>query len=111
MADHSQRPQPVLASGWQRGCGQIIMLWGIALTLLSGLCTVGMTIADLSDSGHHGGDINLSGIQYIFGAPFIVIGALIWRGGSALRRKAPGSAVPAARLPRDEDPSDPPSGA
>ena len=47
------------------------MIFGVGLTMLSGLCTMGMTIADLSDSGHHGGEINLSGIQYIFGAPFI----------------------------------------
>jgi hypothetical protein len=45
---------------------------------LSGLCTMGMTIADLSDSGHHGGDIDLSGIQYIVGARFVLIGSLIW---------------------------------
>jgi hypothetical protein len=87
------------------------MLWGIALTLLSGLCTVGMTIADLSDTGHHGGDINLSGIQYIFGAPFIVIGALIWWGGSALRRKTPASATSPRHRPSDDDPGEPPSGA
>ena len=92
MAVGSPRPQPVLATGWQRGCGQTIMFFGIALTLLSGLCTFGMTIGDLSDSGHHGGDINLSGIQFIVGAPFIVIGALIWWGGWALRRKASGGA-------------------
>jgi hypothetical protein len=78
MADRSQQSQPLLASGWQRGCGQMIMMLGIALTAFSGLCTVGMTIADLTDSGHHGGDIDLSGIQYIIGAPFIVVGALIW---------------------------------
>jgi len=93
MADGSPQPQPFLATGWQRGCGQIIMLFGIALTLLSGLCTLGMTVADLSDGGHRGGEINLSEIQYIFGAPFIVVGALIWWGGWALRRKAPGGAA------------------
>jgi hypothetical protein len=103
MADHSQHPQPVLAPGWQRGCGLTIMMCGIALTTLSGLCTMGMTIADLSDSGHHGGDVNLSGIQYIFGAPFVVIGALIWWGGWALRRRHPGAAVPAGRPPDDSD--------
>ena len=75
---------------------------------LSGLCTMGMTIADLSDSGHHGGDIDLSGIQYIVGAPFILIGALIWWGGSALRRKAPVTAVPAGGLLNNEHPGDPP---
>jgi hypothetical protein len=111
MADHSPQPQPLLASGWQRGCGQMIMIFGIALTMLSGLCTMGMTIADLSDGGHHGGDINLSGIQYIFGAPFILIGALIWWGGWALRRKNWGGAAPAGPRPRNDGPGDTPRGA
>jgi hypothetical protein len=74
------QPQPLLASGWQRGCGLLVMILGIALTMLSGLCTLGMTIADLSDTGHHGGDLDLRGIQYIVGLPFVVIGALIWWG-------------------------------
>jgi hypothetical protein len=108
MADHSQQPQNVLAPGWQRGCGQLIMILGIALTTLSGLCTMGMTIADLSDSGHHGGDINLSGIQYIFGLPFILIGALIWWGGWALSRKNRGATASAGLRPGNDDPSDPP---
>ena len=81
---------------------------GIALTTLSGLCTMGMTIADLSDSGHHGGDINLSGIQYIFGLPFILIGALIWWGGWALRRKKLGAAASAGLRLGNDDPSNPP---
>src|SRR5271166_4692321 len=108
MADRSQQSQPLLASGWQRGCGQMIMVLGIALTAFSGLCTVGMTIADLSDSGHHGGDINLSGIQYIIGAPFIVVGALIWWGGWALRRKNPGAAAPVNLEERNDDSRGPP---
>ena len=110
MADEAPQPQSLLATGWQRGCGQIIMLFGTALSLLSGLCTFGMTIADLSDSGHHGGDINLSGIQFIVGAPFIVIGALIWCGGWALRRKATGRAA-AAGGSSNADLGDPPRGA
>jgi hypothetical protein len=78
------------------------MLLGIALTTLSGLSTMGMTIADLSNSGHHGGDINLSGIQYIFGLPFVVIGALIWWGGWALGRKYRGT-VTSAGLATNKD--------
>lgn len=98
MADNSPGPQPVLASGWQRGCGQIIMIFGIMLTLFSGLCTMGMTIVDLSDSGSHGGELDLRGVQYFVGTPFIVLAALIWWGGSALRRKAPRSgSAPAAQ--------------
>ena len=105
MADQSPQPQPILATGWQRGCGQIVMMFGIALTMLSGLCTVGMTIADLSDRGGHGGDVNLSGIQYVFGVPFILIGALIWWIGWAVRRQHRGAAGPGG------DPPDPPGGA
>jgi hypothetical protein len=108
MSDHTPQPQPLLASGWRRGCGQMIMIFGIGLTMLSGLCTRGMTIADLSDSGHHGGEIDLRGIQYVVGAPFILIGALIWWGGSALRRKAPGTAVPAGGRPNNDHADGPP---
>jgi hypothetical protein len=99
MSDDSPGPQTILAPGWQRGCGELIMIFSIMLTLFSGLCTMGMTIADLSDSGSHGGEINLSGVQYIVGTPFIVLGALIWWAGSALRRKAPraGSTPPFIR--------------
>ena len=76
-----------------------MMLFGIALTLLS----FGMTIADLSDGEYHGAEINLSGVQFIVGTPFIVIGTLIWWGGWALRRKA-------ARGAPDTDPGSPPRG-
>jgi hypothetical protein len=83
VADPFQPQQPPPASGWQRGCGLMIIMLGIALTMLSGVCTMGMTIADLSDSGHHGGEIDLRGIQYIIGLSFVVIGALVWWGGWA----------------------------
>ena len=99
MADDPGQAQPVLATDWQRGCGLSIMVAGIGLTMLSGLCTVGMTIADLSDTGPHGGEVNLTGIQYLFGAPFIVIGALIWWGGWALSRKGRVAAPPAGPPP------------
>jgi hypothetical protein len=42
----------------------MVMIFGIGLTTLSGLCTMGMTIADLSGSGHHGGDIDLIQASY-----------------------------------------------
>src|SRR5262249_8640333 len=108
MADPSSYPQPVLAPGWQSGCGLTVMILGIALTTLSGLCTMGMTIGDLSDSGHHGGDINLSGIQYIFGLPFVVAGALIWWGGWAWRRKHRAAAPLSIQSPGHREPDDAP---
>ena len=108
MADPSQHPQPVLATGWQSGCGLLVMMLGIALTMLSGLCTMGMTIADLSDSGHQGGDLNLSGIQFIVGLPFVVVGALIWWGGWAWRRKHRGAAPPPGQSPSNREPGDAP---
>ncbi|SRR5579885_1972262 len=94
MSDVPEAPQPILAPGWRRGCGLTIMILGIALTVLSGLCTGAMTIADLSDGGRGGGDVNLSGIQYIVGGPFILIGGLMWWGGWALSRKKPMAADP-----------------
>jgi hypothetical protein len=80
-------PTPATGTTPRRVFGIILLVLGILLTGFSGLCTVGMTIADLSDGSHGGGDVNLSGIQYIFGGPFIVIGALMWWGGWALSRK------------------------
>ena len=79
----------------------MIMILGIGLTMLSGLCTLGMTIVDLSDTGHHGGDLDLRGIQYIVGLPFVVIGALIWWGGWALGRKPRATATGSGQ--RDPD--------
>ena len=81
-----------MAPGWRRGCGLTIMILGIIMTVLSGLCTAGMTIGDLSGGG---GDINLSGIQFIVGGPFILIGALMWWGGHALSRVKPPPGPPA----------------
>ena len=87
-----------MAPGWRRGCGLTIMILGILLTSVSGLCTAGMTISDLS-SGGGGGDVNLSGIQYIVGGPFILVGALMWWGGHALSRVKPPPGPPAGGPP------------
>jgi hypothetical protein len=89
---------PVLAPTWKRGCGLTIMILGIMLTAFSGLCTAGMTISDISSGGGGGGDLNLSGVQYVVGGPFILIGALMWWGGRALSKakpNPPGSGPPA----------------
>jgi hypothetical protein len=78
-----------MAPGWRRGCGLTIMIIGIIMTVLSGLCTAGMTIGDLTSGGGGGGELNLSGVQFIVGGPFILIGALMWWGGHALSRAKP----------------------
>ena len=91
-------PVPVLAPTWKRGCGLTIMILGIILTAFSGLCTAGMTIGDMTSGGGGGGDLNLSGVQYVVGGPFILIGALMWWGGARLKR-----------LPQFPDPGGPPS--
>jgi hypothetical protein len=71
----------------RRVFGVILLVLGIGMTLVSGLCTAGMTIADLTSSGGGGGgEINLSGVQFIVGGPFILIGALMWWGGHRLAK-------------------------
>jgi hypothetical protein len=87
-----------MAPGWRRGCGLTIMILGILLTSVSGLCTAGMTISDLSSGG---GELNLSGIQYIVGGPFILIGALMWWGGHALGKVRPVYPDPSQVTPTD----------
>ncbi len=77
------------------------MLIGIAMTVVSGLCTAGFMIDDLSTGGGGGGEINLSGIEFVIGGPFILIGALMWWGGARLKR------VPST--PDRNGPGEPPS--
>lgn len=63
------------------------MLIGIGMTVVSGLCTTAFMIGDLSGGG--GGEINLSGIEFIIGGPFILVGVLMWWGGARLKRLPP----------------------
>ena len=65
------------------------MLLGIAMTVISGLCTTVFMVNDLTSSGGGGGNINLSGIEFIIGGPFILVGALMWWGGARLKRPRP----------------------
>jgi hypothetical protein len=99
MSDPSAAGGPPPATGNTPGrvFGIILLVVGILLTGFSGLCTVGITIADLSQPGHGGGDINLSGIQFIVGGPFILIGALMCWGGWAMSRKK----KPPTEAPKD----------
>jgi hypothetical protein len=73
--------------GAKRVIGIIIMLLGIALTVASGLCTTVFLVNDMSSGG--GGEINLSGVEFSIGGPFILIGALMWWGGARLKRRPP----------------------
>jgi hypothetical protein len=81
-------PPPQPTSG-RRIFGIIIMLFGIAMTVISGLCTTIFMVNDLTSGSGGGGDINLSGIEFIVGGPFIVVGALMWWGGARLKRPRP----------------------
>ena len=87
---------PVLAPTWKRGCGLTIMIIGIIMTAFSGICTAGMTIGDMTSGGGGGGDLNLTGVQFIVGGPFVLVGALLWWGGRALSKAKPsgGSSPP-----------------
>lgn len=63
------------------------MLIGIGMTVVSGLCTTAFMIGDIT--GNSGGEINLSGIEFVIGGPFILVGALMWWGGARLKRLPP----------------------
>jgi len=85
----------VLAPSWKRGCGLTIMIFGIILTAFSGICTAGMTIGDMTNGGGGGGGLDLTGVQYAVGGPFILIGAVMWLGGWVLSKAKPsGGATP-----------------
>jgi hypothetical protein len=81
-------PPPRPSSG-RRIFGIIVMLLGIAMTVISGLCTTVFMVNDMTTSSGGGGDINLSGIEFIVGGPFILVGALMWWGGARLKRPRP----------------------
>lgn len=88
MSDPAAAPPPPVrpAPTARRVIGIIIMLIGIAMTVVSGLCTAGFMVDDLSNGGGGGGEINLSGIEFVIGGPFILIGVLMWWGGARLKR-------------------------
>ena len=83
----SIRLPPAQPSSGRRVFGIILMLLGIAMTVISGLCTGAFMVGDIVDGGRGGGgDVNLSGIEFIIGGPFILVGALMWWGGARLKR-------------------------
>ncbi len=92
MSEPGAAPLPPLPPlpppyGAKRVIGIIVMVLGIALTAASGLCTTVFMVDDMTSSG--GGEINLSGVEFIVGGPFILIGALMWWGGARLKRRPP----------------------
>lgn len=92
MSDQPPVPQPPLVTSPPSGrriFGIIVMLLGIGMTVVSGLCTTVFMVGDMTGSSGGGGDINLSGIEFIIGGPFILIGALMWWGGARLKRPRP----------------------
>ena len=100
-AGSGREPAPAPIGAGRRVFGVIFLVLGVGLTFLSGLCTAGMTVGDMFSGSGGGGDVNLSGIQFIVGGPFIVVGALMWWGGRRMlkARKAPAE-VPPAEGPR-----------
>ena len=82
-------PAPPTPPTARRIIGIIIMLIGIGMTVVSGLCTTAFMIGDMTGNG--GGEIDLSGVEFIIGGPFILIGALMWWGGARLKRLPPPS--------------------
>jgi hypothetical protein len=108
-ASNRPPPPPQPRSG-RRVFGIIVMLLGIAMTAISGLCTTVFMVGDMTGGNRGGGDINLSGIEFIVGGPFILVGALLWWGGARLKRPrlSQPQGLPAAG---DTPPTDgPPSG-
>lgn len=95
------RPAPVSA---RRVIGIIIMVIGIGMTVVSGLCTSAFMIGDMTGNG--GGEIDLSGVEFIVGGPFILIGALMWWGGARLKRIPP---APSPNVSGEQPPTPPPA--
>jgi hypothetical protein len=98
--------EPTISRG-RRTFGLIIMLLGIAMTVTAGLCTTAFFVGDMTSSGGGGGDINLSGIEFIVGGPFILVGALMWWGGARLKRPRQ-SQSPDPKVASDPPPTQPP---
>ena len=78
-------PRPPSPPSFRRIIGIIIMLLGIGMTVVSGLCTTAFMIGDLTGNTS-GGELDLSGVEFIVGGPFILVGALMWWGGARLKR-------------------------
>ncbi len=82
----AERPRPaseVVLALW-RGLGVLIMMLGIALAALSGLCTAAFVVADME---HVSEAEEFSGLELFVGGPFILMGALMWWGGWAISRE------------------------
>ena len=95
---------PPAPPSFRRVIGIIIMLFGIGMTVVSGLCTTAFMIGDLTGNTS-GGELNLSGVEFIVGGPFILVGALMWWGGARLKRPA----APAAPNVLGDRPPPPPT--
>ena len=97
MSDPTSPPVSAPSSGW-RTFGLIVMGLGIALTVGAGLCTTAMFVGDMT-SGGGGGDIDLSGIEFFVGGPFILVGALMWWGGNRMRKPKAKAGSPPSNTP------------
>jgi hypothetical protein len=96
MADNDPTsPNPVVPDGGQppskvrRVIGTLMLVIGIVLTGGAGLCSAFFALWFL----------NFSVAPFIYGLPFMLIGALLWWAGAAVRGKRRKKALPATEEP------------
>jgi hypothetical protein len=81
MHDPASGP-PDAGLGW-RAFGVLLIVAGIFLTVVSGVCTTAILLDP--SGGPELGD--LSGAALVIGGPFILVGVLLWWGGVRAFRK------------------------
>lgn len=81
QSETEPRTTPQSSAG-RRILGGILLAIGVLLVVLSGLCTAGFIVMGVVE-----GDVAMAiTTGPVFGGPFILVGALLWWGGRALRR-------------------------
>jgi hypothetical protein len=69
-------------SSGRRIFGGILLVIGVLLVVISGLCTAAFIVMGMAE-----GDVAMAVTTGpVFGGPFILVGALLWWGGKSLRK-------------------------